>query len=74
MAQCLLSSDTYLHFSADKNLLFICLMLRLTSVHVNISPNLEAWRPRTKDMPARYAGTPPNEDDTEQIFPQVDKS
>lgn len=61
-------------FLRRKNLHFICLMLRLTSVHVNISPSLEAWRPRTKDMPARYAGTQPYEDDTEQIFPQVDKS
>lgn len=63
--------STFLH---RKNLHFIRHMSRLTSVHVNNSPNLEAWRPRTKDMPARCGGTQPNEDDAEQIFPQVDKS
>lgn len=57
MAECLLLSDMYLHFSTVKNLHFNCRMSRLTSVHVNISPKLEAWRPRTKDMPARYRGT-----------------
>lgn len=35
---------------------------------------LEIWRRATKDMPLRYAGTQPNEDEAEQIFPQVDKS
>lgn len=49
MAQCLLLSDKYLHFSSE-NLHFICHMSRLTSVHVNIFSILKSG-----DMHKRHA-------------------
>lgn len=76
MTQCLVSSgsDMYLHFSGE-NLHFSCHMPRLTSVHVDIFSILKFSERRTeRHACAIHWDTQLNEEDAEQIFPQVDKS